>query len=37
MKNYQKCNQEKVSPLRLIRTSRGLELVYIEKRTYYSD
>ena len=28
-------DQEKVSPLRLIRTSRGLELAYIEKRTYY--
>lgn len=28
-------NQEKVSPLFLIRTNVGLELAYIEKRTYY--
>ena len=37
MKKSQSFNQEKVSPLRLIRTSRGLELAYIEKRTYYPE
>ena len=31
-KNY---DQQKVSPLRVKPTSRGLELVYIEKRTNY--
>ena len=33
-RNY---DQKKVSPLFLIRTNVGLELAYIEKRTYYKQ
>lgn len=35
MQTKRQYNQEKVSPLFLIRTNDGLELAYIEKRTYY--
>ena len=33
--NNRRYNQEKVSPLVVNPTSRGIELVYIEKRTNY--
>lgn len=35
MLNNRRYNQEKVSPLMVKHTSRGVELVYIEKRTNY--
>ena len=35
MKNNRHYNQEKVSPLVLIRTNDGMALAYIEKRTHH--